>query len=381
MDAPLTSIYDVVIEGAGPAGCSAAIELARAGRRALLFDKGMPGSGKVCGGFLGPEVLAYVRGQGLEIEWSRLGAGPIPSVIVSGPRTPLYECAVPGGGGLALERDRFDRWILDRALERGASFLPETRLAGRALSRGLWRLRLEGLSRTVEVFARAYVRASGRRQPKGDPGGSYFAVKTEYERVRGLDGRVALHFVRHGHVGLNPIGPGRATMCLYVEGRTVRSAGGDFDRMMTSLTAQNEHLASQLDGARRTEGWKSCRAVPDGRLDFYRDGAYCAGDAVTMVNPIVGGGIPVALGGAAVLGRLLGRDVGRRSPSEIAAEYARQWRREFAGRVRLASALGRIERSETLTRFLFGFLRWQPTAFHRLVRLSRARVLPAAANV
>ncbi|MCG3176700.1 MAG: hypothetical protein MOGMAGMI_01659 [Candidatus Omnitrophica bacterium] len=366
------ALYDVVIEGAGPAGCAVALELLRRRRRVLLYDRGLPGSGKVCGGFLGPELRTYVRSQGLSSAWSRLGLEPIRSVAISGPGTRELASNLPGDGGYACDRDRFDRWMLDRTLEAGADLSAGTLRTDSRRTGGLWRLQLSGPNRTIEVHTPVLVAASGRRQPARLAGRQeYFAVRTAYEGVRGLDGRVALHFVRRGHVGLNPTGSGRATMCLYVESECLRRYGADLDGLMRELRAVNPALEAALGPAARTEGWRSCRAVPDGVLRFGQDDVHYAGDAVTMVDPIIGGGIPVALEGGALLGRLLAAG-GTAHQGSITRSYAREWKRRFLSRVLVAAALGRAERSDAVSGAIFGLLRWNPGVLGGLVRLTRA---------
>src|SRR5580658_9188041 len=57
----MPSSYDVLIAGAGPAGCAAAYDLAQAGRRVLLLDKRHFPRHKACACGLTRKTLAALR--------------------------------------------------------------------------------------------------------------------------------------------------------------------------------------------------------------------------------------------------------------------------------------------------------------------------------
>ena len=59
--------YDVVVAGAGPAGCIAAIVLARGGARVLLLDRARFPRDKLCGDTLNPGALAVLRRLALPV--------------------------------------------------------------------------------------------------------------------------------------------------------------------------------------------------------------------------------------------------------------------------------------------------------------------------
>lgn len=60
------SVADVIIAGAGPAGASAAIQLARAGRRVVLCDRSQFPRDKTCGDGLIADSIAALRTLGLD---------------------------------------------------------------------------------------------------------------------------------------------------------------------------------------------------------------------------------------------------------------------------------------------------------------------------
>ncbi len=374
------ALVDALVVGAGPTGCMVARELARMGWRVLLVEREGLGRDRVCGGFLGPEVVKTFSDVGLEDASARLTPVWVRRVIFSGPGTDVIEAPLPHAGGWSVRRAVFDHWLADHAARAGVTVVPQTHVVAARRANGLWHVLLHGERGRERVGARVMIRAFGRRHLTAAPADRrrvFFGCKTVYAGGQGLAQRVALHFVRAGHVGFDPLPDGHMTMCLYVERARLEAARGDLDQMMARLSDENPRIGDTLAGARRVTPWLGCQAQPDGRTTFSADGVFCVGDAVTMVNPILGGGISVAIGSALLLARAL--DAGRRyshTEAQVAAAYAQAWRRQFQGKARLGHWLGRCERSAPLTKAILHAVTAQPALLKRLVQFSRPSPVP-----
>ncbi|MGF1446136.1 MAG: geranylgeranyl diphosphate reductase [Pikeienuella sp.] len=281
--------FDVIVVGGGPAGATAAEELASTGHSVMLLDRA--GRIKPCGGAVPPRLIRDFR-----IPDSQLVAKIRKARMIS-PKGKHVDIPIENGYVGMVDRENFDEFLRLRAAEAGAERVTGTFEAVEHADDGLTLVRWREGGQTRRAATRLVIGADGARSNVARqcvPGGDSIPYVIAYhEIVRSpeenwdpqrcdviYDGRISPDF--YGWVF--PHGP-----CSSV-GMGTELRGFDLKRATADLRA-----ASGLAEAEtlRTEG-APIPLKPLKRWDNGRD-VVLAGDAAGVVAPASGEGIYYAM--------------------------------------------------------------------------------------
>ncbi len=116
--------YDTIIAGAGPAGLSCGIRLAKAGQKVLILEKRTALAGKVCGDGLSSSCVKSLEKLNITPE-ALIAAGGIPvryhvSFVYGRLERSRYKASeTQADFAIGMSRDIFDGFLLERAKEAG----------------------------------------------------------------------------------------------------------------------------------------------------------------------------------------------------------------------------------------------------------------------
>ncbi len=353
---PTVTDVDLLVVGAGPAGCAAAITAARAGRSVVVIDKAAFPRDKTCGDGLTAGALRWL--EHLEVPLSALQpSAPVADVMIVSPSGRHVRIPLPSDGEHTRVMRRVD---LDAALVHATRSEGVTILDGNALTE------LKSLDASVEAtlddgriltasFAVAadgnYSTARRLLTPAAPPVlGEWSAFRQYFAHVD--DPRLWVLFERDvlpGYAWVFPLPDGRANVGLAVlrgpgvTGKMLASKWRDvLERpsmravMGPNAVPESTHRAwpipSHLDPER----------LAHGRVLF-------VGDAAGVVDPMTGEGIAQALETGVLAARAITHvphpPVGHRSlfdPASIATRYRTDVQRALGKDLRFAGALQRV---------------------------------------
>ncbi|NOT26013.1 MAG: NAD(P)/FAD-dependent oxidoreductase [Acidobacteria bacterium] len=263
-------VTDVTIVGAGPAGSTLAIALARQGVRVTLYERSKTPRLKACGEGMLPHGVAALREligvpEGPRMRGLRFVAGDV-----------SVEADFPEGFGVVVRRDRFDGWLRD-----AAASTPNVDLRSGTAYRPLGERLVVGADGRRSMFHRTLGAVPSFPRRVG--------LSTHFAGIEGLGDRVEVFFHPDGELYLAPTGGGEALVsALFYQSAFRRDGIVYLLNAIPELRARASHIE-------QTTPLLACAPLGLRVPRIVGEGVLLIGDAAGAPDPITGDGIAMAV--------------------------------------------------------------------------------------
>ncbi|QDV67624.1 6-hydroxy-3-succinoylpyridine 3-monooxygenase HspB [Rosistilla carotiformis] len=295
-------IWDVVVVGAGVAGATAAIGIARGGARVLLVDRKTFPRDKVCGACLNQDAVAGLKALGVLEPIMRAGALPLSAYeLRSGSQA--VTLALPGG--LSISRRTMDRVLVEQAIGAGCEFLsgltlridadPTTAADGGGYRQLLVQGKTEAIRARIVIMATGLASENHISQPQMQVATSPdsrvgFGISTREFPQTYREGTIYMAVSACGYVGVSRTEQGQLNIAAAIDRQALRGKSAAEVCGEILRTADFPVCDAMLSGA-----WKGTTTLTRRRQNVACTRLFVVGDAAGYIEPFTGEGMAWAI--------------------------------------------------------------------------------------
>jgi flavin-dependent dehydrogenase len=335
-------MFDAIVVGGGPAGAIAAIVLARAGVRVLVFDRARFPREKLCGDNLNPGALAVLARLGLESAAAR--GLPVLGMILTGDHGVRVEGRYGSGiEGRAVTRVELDAALISAAAAAGARIEEGVLVQGPLVAESGNRVVVQGVTvrgeraRAVRVTAPIVIAADGRHSrvaralslQRHAVAPRRWAIGAYFQDVAGIGNCGEMHVRHEKYIGVAAVPNGLTNACVVTADR---AALRDPSALLLRAVGTDRELADRFARARMIGPPAVLGPLAVDCPVPGAPGLLLAGDAAGFIDPMTGDGMRFALRGGELAAEhaLLALEHGGEAYIGLQAartrEFSRKWR-------------------------------------------------------
>ncbi|RNI25981.1 NAD(P)/FAD-dependent oxidoreductase [Rufibacter latericius] len=365
----------VIVIGGGLAGLVNALRLSGQGVEVTLVEKKRFPFHKVCGEYISNEVLPFLKTLGVAVE--ELKPAQLTHFMLSSPagrtlQTPLDL------GGFGISRYRLDHHLYQLAQRQGVTFREQVSTTDVYFDGNIFIVTLssgEQLQAPVVIGAYGKRSALDRRFNRAffEKRSPYLAVKY-HVRTQLPRHIIALHNFSDGYAGVSAIEEDRFCFC-YLTTRQNLKKHGTIAEMEAQELYKNPHLRDLFANSEflypQPEVINEISFEPKACLE---DHVLMSGDAAGLITPLCGNGMAMAIHSA----KLLSEQVllflnGQQTRSQMEANYASDWQRQFGARLQTGRLVQRLFGQPVLSELAVAGLKYLPGAVNAIMRRTHGK--------
>ena len=358
--------YDALIVGAGPAGGTAALILAKAGWRVVLVEKAKFPRRKVCGEFISATSLPLFRELGIARPFFEL-AGPEVREIGLFARETVLTSPMPRPKntdelwGRALGREHLDMLLLTSAAAAGAEVWQPCAVMELQRGKESFICKIATRDTITELQARVVIAAHGSWEPAALPTqtvyqerrqSDLFAFKAHFRDCGLQTGLMPLLIFPGGYGGMVHSDGDRVSLSCCIRRDYLQRLRRELQKnkaaeaVLKHIKASCRGAGEVLARARLENTWLSAGPIRPGIRRPYLQGIFLLGNAAGEAHPIVAEGISMAMQSAWLLCEHLVRRqkeaLSGRGLQTVGRDYSSVWLAGFAFRIRAAALFAHV---------------------------------------
>lgn len=350
-----------VVVGAGPAGLSASIGLARAGFSVRVLEQNKEWQKRVCGSFLSAEASTHLQWLGL-LDRVREKGCFVPQAFLY--QQDKLRAVVPSQvkdfSGLALPRKELEELLILEAkklnveIEWGACINKIKKING-----SYWKI--NGYSafkkKEFDLESEVVIVAEGRfslLNKNAHEKTGWFGWNAEFKTLNPIPGELSLHFFPGGYFGTLTFKNNLSNVSGLIHGNLKKDFKGEWSEFLINLIESQASLKNKLSGALQNSFWKGVAPLPFGQAVDSSPGLFLAGDAAGVCDPFMGEGIARALSSGPMLYHAFEK---YKEPMLAWKEYARVWKEKYWMRQEIGGPLRAVIKNQFFTFAMLALVR------------------------
>ncbi|TIP84936.1 MAG: NAD(P)/FAD-dependent oxidoreductase [Mesorhizobium sp.] len=363
------STHDAIIIGAGPAGTSVALTLARRGWAVAIVEKSVFPRRKVCGEYISASNLALLEQLEIGEAW-RANAGPEIRRVGFFSGETCTEAPMPptkdgprekkDGFGRALGRDILDCLLLQAAQSAGVGIFQPCRAVAIDRDGDMQMVRIQAGNETTMLRAPVIVAAHGSWEPgplpsqigKTNRPSDLFGFKAHFTGSSLAPDLMPLLVFPGGYGGMVSADHGRLSIscCIRRDMLARLRKQPNHQSHLSAADAVSRHLMEScrgvrdaLESAHADGAWLAAGPIRPGIRSCYERDIFRVGNAAGESHPIIAEGISMALqSGWLLASELACAPDGRAGREAAGRRYKAAWKALFSTRLHAAAAIAGI---------------------------------------